>query len=294
MPHIIDAKHQFDIRRAKQLCEASEAVYLAPEEIETLAHERLACSEFLFFDVQSTQCFLSANYDELIICFRGTESRLEDWVVDLDFSLVDGPFGGKVHEGFLDGLSLVWSALDYEVRRLLAERPRRLYVTGHSLGGALANLAAAMWAQQEVPVSGVYTYGQPRTGDCKYGRQFNLALRHCAFRIVNDLDIVTRTPPRSMGYTHNGTLIYLTEEGAEDDMRWWQRFLGGWGGTIETILDWCGEGVEDHRITNYFSQLDRLAAKERPRRETAPATIPIRRSVATNGWSELVRPRRAA
>jgi len=58
-----------------------------------------------------------------LVCFRGTEAdRPEDWITNLDFDLVDGPFGGRTHEGFYGALSCVWHLLDKEVGRLQCHR----------------------------------------------------------------------------------------------------------------------------------------------------------------------------
>jgi triacylglycerol lipase len=218
---------------------------------------------------------------------------LEDWIADLDFELVSGPWQGKVHAGFYDALSCVWRMLDADVERLLTEGPRQLWVTGHSLGAALASLAVSRWLEGGRPVAGLYTFGQPRTGDRTFARHFDFAFRPYTFRVVNHLDVVTRTPPRSLGYWHLGTFIYLTETGQlSSDFGWWQRFLQGWQGAIETILDWGAEGLQDHRLQGYRRALDRAGSQ--PGGGAAvpaqpPVLLPYPRSAGP-----LIRPRRRA
>ena len=253
----ISATHYFDLSTALHLASAAELVYADPGIVERTVIETWKYSDFLFLDVEATQCFVAADPQSILVCFRGTEGdRLEDWMADLDFDLVAGPWGGRVHEGFYDALSCVWHLLDKEVRRLQNEGRRSLWVTGHSLGAALAALAVARWCEAQRPVSGLYTFGQPRTGDNAFARSFDFAFRPHAFRIVNDLDVVTRAPPRSLGYQHQGTFVYLTDSGAlSDDIGWWRRFLTGWNGAVESILDWGKEGLEDHRMCNYRQQI---------------------------------------
>jgi triacylglycerol lipase len=257
----IDSMSHFSLRTARRLAKAAELVYEDPEMVEQTVVERWKATSFCFADVESTQAFVSADHGSIIVCFRGTEpDRPEDWIADLGFDLVDGPMGGRVHAGFYDALSMVWDSIDRQVCQLQAERPRRLWVTGHSLGAALATLAVARWRDNDLPVAGLYTFGQPRTGDRTFARNFDFAFRPHAFRIVNHLDIVTRTPPRSLGYRHLGNFVYFTESGEmTNDVDWWQRFLDGWTGAIDAILDWGGEGIEDHRMVHYCSQLEQVS-----------------------------------
>lgn len=261
MPTVITAAAQYEPTLATRLAHASLESYQSAAVVEKMAQTYWGphCQVW-FFNVESTQCALIANEEELVVCFRGSESKMEDWLVDLDFTLVPGPLGGLVHGGFYDGLSLVWSSLDEVVRGLMAERPRKLLITGHSLGGALATLAAAQWKADGQEVNAVYTYGQPRSGNNEFGRAYNLALRSRSFRLVNNLDVVTRIPPRSVGYSHMGTLVYFDDQGSpRHGMEWWREFLNGWYGAIDNILEWCGEGVRDHRMANYVERLAVLA-----------------------------------
>ncbi|XXY46146.1 lipase family protein [Sorangium sp. So ce269] len=97
------------------------------------------------------------------------------------------------------------------------QRPA-LYITGHSLGGALATLAASLvYAEADAQFFGgdrdavgswlraVYTYGQPMVGDKMFARMMQKDLGHKVFRHVYDKDIVPRMPPRAMGeFEHFG------------------------------------------------------------------------------------------
>ena len=76
----------------------------------------------------------------------------------------NGP--GKVHLGIATALDFVWDSFK---DRISADRP--LFITGHSLGGGLATLAAARLSQGR-DVHGVYTFGSPRVGDSEFAQQF--------------------------------------------------------------------------------------------------------------------------
>jgi triacylglycerol lipase len=291
---VIDARHYFDLPRALLLASAADLAYLPPAEIEQTAIGKWNFTQLNVFDVEDTQCFLTADQDSILVAFRGTEaSQLTDWISDLDFDLVAGPWGGRVHEGFYDALSCIWHLLDREVRQLHADRPRQLWVTGHSLGAALAILAVARWLEAGRPVAGLYAFGQPRTGDSTFARNFDFAFRPHAFRIVNHHDIVTRTPPRSLGYQHLGTLIYLTDAGElSHDVSWWQQFLNGWNGAIEALLDWGREGLADHRMASYCQRLE-VAGQHRTKQVRDARLLGIGSGEA-DSMPARIRPRRRA
>lgn len=142
---------------------------------------------------------MATTPDVLLLAFRGSES-VGDWLADLNIRSVTRDYG-HVHRGFAGAFA---DAKDAIVADLL-QRPRRpLAVTGHSLGGALATLAAVELNWQ-FGISSVYTFGQPRVGKDDFERNFeDLALNFQ--RIVNDDDIVARVPP---GYVHVGNLTQL-------------------------------------------------------------------------------------
>ncbi len=274
LSRMITASSRFRLETAYRMAAATELAYEGPQAVERTAIDRWKASRFAFIDVEATQCYVVADETSVIVCFRGSEpDRLEDWLADLDVDFVNGPTEGRVHAGFYDALSYVWCELDQIVRRLLKERPRRLLVAGHSLGAALATLGVARWHRAGIPISEVFLFGQPRTGDREFARHFDFALRPITFRIVNDHDIVTRTPPRSLGYRHLGTFIYLTDNGElTDDVGWWQQFLDGWKGAFESILTWGGGGIEEHRMTFYRQRIKQALERSGGRR-TEPSAV---------------------
>ena len=103
---------------------------------------------------------------------------------------------GLVHTGFYEALSSVWDQLMMRLEEHGARR-KSLWITGHSLGGALGTLVAATFGLQLVNMgfNGVYTFGQPRIGNVEFAKNFNHRLGAKAFRFVNKNDIVTRIPP---------------------------------------------------------------------------------------------------
>ncbi len=134
-----------------------------------------------------------------VLAFRGTET-LRDWIKNINLPLAAFAGGGRVHGGFLRGLDSVWP----EIERALAGMNCPLYFTGHSLGGALATVAAARHRPHAL-----YTFGSPRPGD----ETFAGIVRCPAYRIVHSSDVVTALPDEALDYRHVGTRIHITGAG---------------------------------------------------------------------------------
>ena len=249
---------KFDLQRAYSLALAAELAYVDAIVAERTAVDQWGMNQFEFIDVDETQCFVAANDAVVIVSFRGTESnKITDWITDLNFDLVDGPLGGKVHEGFFESLSNVWKMLDELVRTMQDTERKTLWVTGHSMGAALATLAVARWREVGYPVAGLCSFGQPRTGDCAFSRNFDFEFKPYTFRLVNNHDIVTRIPPRVLGYRHTGSFRYFNATGELfDHIQLWRTFLRGWHGDIKDILTWAGHGVKDHSMSLYRQKIE--------------------------------------
>ncbi len=138
--------------------------------------------------------FIASRGPELFLVFRGTVT-VEEWVRNLRFTLAPYLLSGmgKVHEGFLETYGFVRQRVQEALSA--QERGKRLFIAGHSLGGALATLAAPDVSQATpFPSPVVYTYGSPRVGDRAFAEAWNQAHAARAFRIVNTSDIVPSIP----------------------------------------------------------------------------------------------------
>jgi len=135
------------------------------------------------------------------VVFRGTIGRLASWLGNLDMAMVAWPRGGKVHRGFRTMLMEIWE----EISEALDEIHVPLFYTGHSLGGALATLAASLR-----PPQAVYTFGAPRIGNAAFAETLaGMQIYH----VCNPKDIVTALPPArwGSGFTLPGTRIINTD-----------------------------------------------------------------------------------
>ncbi len=248
---------KFSLQNAYSLGLAADLAYKNELEIKSTVIDEWKFNDFKFFDAHGTQAFVMSNNNIIVVSFRGTEpSKIEDWLTDIDFNFVDGPLEGRVHDGFYTALNNVWQKLERTISLFRANQPKSLWFTGHSLGAAVAALAVAKLRDQDRPVDGLYTFGQPRTGDRTFARNFNLEFKPQSFRFVNNNDIVTRVPPRAMNFSHVGTFQYFTESGKlVDDIGWWNRFLDRVRGRVEDLLEWGTDGIKDHNMTGYCKLL---------------------------------------
>jgi triacylglycerol lipase len=252
-------KPQVNFQNAQALGKAAKLAYENPKTVgDTLLGWNMKLAQF--FDSKHTQAYLAMNDKTCILAFRGTQpNMLRDWLYDMDCRFVDGPKGtkGKIHVGFQNALDAIWPAVSTALKR---ERgSRSLWITGHSLGGALAILAATRLVfSDSQSVNGTYTYGQPRVGDNEFCTCFDQSLSASTFRFVNYHDIVPRVPLRNMGYEHQGKFFFFNVNNYDPDMTWDQVLLRKVGNTIREIVD--TNDFTDHYMTNYIQKLESLAS----------------------------------
>jgi len=141
-----------------------------------------------------------------VIAFRGTDD-LADWLVNLNALSMRTPHG-RVHRGFAS----TYTKLEKEVMAALQkQQPKHLWVTGHSLGGALAVVCAHRLIENEkLPLHGIITFGQPMVARKRLADYLDKQLSGRYARIVNGADIVPQVPP---AYAHCGSLLHLTDDG---------------------------------------------------------------------------------
>ncbi len=266
-----EPKITYSLKDALALALASALAYADEGEISDAAAE-WGLPKCSFISREGTQVFVAANADIVVVAFRGTEpGEREDWLTDVNFPTLPGP-AGEVHRGFLAALNSVWIDV-HEGIRSLCDRKQGVWLTGHSLGAALATLAAArLELQQRDPIGGLYTFGSPRVGDGEFRRAADSRFLPRSFRFVNHNDIVTRLPPRAFGFQHAGNVRYFDSDGKlREDQSWWDRFEAALpvGDLVSEALDkgpdetrkvvsgLLNEYVRHHSIDRYIELLRR-------------------------------------
>jgi len=207
-----------------------------------------------FFVTDRAKGYLARSPKQSILAFRGTDvDDPTDLGTDADAILTNWQGGGKVHTGFRNAILPVWPP----VSAALATVQGALLFTGHSLGAALATLAASLSPRKP---DALYTIGSPRVGDADFAATL-AALP--SFRYQNCCDIVCRIPPDWMKYQHICPPQYISSSGAvsfnppeaainEDQETARIKYLEqqAWRIGTNPVRD-----LADHAPTNYFSAL---------------------------------------
>jgi triacylglycerol lipase len=205
-----------------------------------------------FFDIDGAQAYLLTNGTITVLSFRGTEVKEKsDVLADLEFGKNIEACGGKVHVGFKGEINKLWPS----ITAALADNPGNVYVTGHSLGAAMATIAASRMQDR---VTALVTFGSPRVGNAEFVK--SLTVEH--YRVQNNCDDVTKVPFRLMGFDHHGTHKYMNFYGEFRDLSPWQRVKD----MIRSRLKARAKGqkfigVFDHMMTNYIAKLEKLENK---------------------------------
>lgn len=210
------------------------------------------------FPLQDTQAFTMASEKMIITAFRGTEpAQIRDWLSDATTPPWPGPAKtGYIHYGFGEALESVYPDVKETIDEFTTQG-QSVWLTGHSLGGALAMLAGARLHLEEpgLTVNGVCTFGQPRTCDRLLAEACNKGLAKRIHRFVNNNDIVPQLLPEP-AYTHVDTLRYIDASGKVRDS---MTLLGGLAdrakGLTADPLAPGSDGVRDHSIGKYIAAL---------------------------------------
>ena len=209
-----------------------------------------------------TQGYLCEHEKFAVLVFRGTTGDL-DWKTNAKSStvkLANSMCELDVHSGFL----AAYQAAEPQILELLARLPpkKSIYITGHSLGGALSVIASACLPLADERLSdrlaAVYTFGAPRVA--KPG--FDKLVKSPHYRVANKNDIVPTLPPAiSTGYRHSGDVRFLSTTDSAPD-----RF-NPIRGTFYNLFKSLGakmvgksfSGVTAHQISQYVLKLELIS-----------------------------------
>lgn len=143
-----------------------------------------------------------------VIAFTGTDPAVaSNLITNVRFRLSLE----NTHQGFQNAIDAVWPQIGLQIRT--SRRP--LFFTGHSLGGALAVLAAEKTFRNGLTPAAVYTFGMPRLGGPGFADRYNANLGDRTYRLVHGGDLIASipqailrvSPPARIPFQHVGRLL---------------------------------------------------------------------------------------
>lgn len=196
----------------------------------------------------------------LFISLRGT-LQLYDWLVNLNASKSRPYANVDVDIYFHKGFHRAAASCMYEIHSEILKRfgkDSTIYVTGHSLGGALAAILHALWSRghmhyrhigynpwdEYLATHSCYTFGMPRYGNFH-------AVEHFAspFHIYNQADIVPTVPPKFLGFDDSLIEYCLTADGKIDGSNLKGSSFSQFIFRLGTL-----KGIRDHDMEIYMSR----------------------------------------
>lgn len=184
--------------------------------------------------------YIAQSKKQIVVCFRGTEN-LFDIHKDLTLRQVPYPFverAGKIHQGFTEMYQGTIRSQLFRTLRTLSSK-KQLILCGHSMGGAIATIAAMDLAcNTKFAHPHLYTFGSPRVGNAAFVHLFNQTIPN-SYRIANRYDIIPHFPLKNffrLRYRHVHSLVRLSFQ--------------------------HGGIIPNHEMASYFTQLCKMNEKE--------------------------------
>ena len=187
---------------------------------------RWVCATCTFIEnaLTDTELVAARSDDATVVVFRGTEPSepgVDGALVDASFRLRNQPTPAgtvAVHSGFWQAVDSVYDdVVDY----IEASGDRRVWLTGHSLGGSLAVVTALRLAADGYDVAGIQSIGAPNVGGPSFTTVYDrLGLGARTQRWVNDRDLVPMLLDPIGDYTEVGSAnVFVREQGGTFDVR---------------------------------------------------------------------------
>jgi len=183
--------------------------------------------------------FVLTNSSHSIMMFRGTQ-RTNEWIQnflarqDVATPISRFKFAGKVHSGFATlYASIAQTTIDIAAK---LDPSRPVYITGHSLGAALATLAAmdiALRVPQIREQVRLYTYASPRIGNLEFANEHSRLVPN-SYRVVNVADAIPLAPPT---FIKNLVFVHVGQQ---------------W-----SFVDYTGDVGPSHFVSSYRQAIDR-------------------------------------
>jgi pimeloyl-ACP methyl ester carboxylesterase len=255
------------LKRYLELARVSKATYAGPIRHSIYTYEEVPFEnqKIIHGSFGRGYCRIFWNSDTVVIAFRGTRESV-DWAIS-NLKAFPVPLrdcqeasGILVHRGFQKTLDYgdkttelrsLDAIIDYLNEYELLNR--KLVITGHSLGGALAILFAVKFRslypdEMHSNLDRLITFGSPEVGFGKF-KEFYGELAEKTVRVVNNADAVPFTPP--VFYKHVGTEFWLQKDGLSTNVGWPTRLKNALKGPLSKLSS-------DHSMVGYIEQLHKV------------------------------------
>jgi len=255
--------------RLSELAKICKAVYAGPIKHSTLKinNEPVKVQKIIHGSFGRGFCRLFWNDKTVVIAFRGTRECV-DWLISnfllFPSRLKDCGIEGnsiKIHFGFQNTLNYTdkttrLKAIDAICHHLdfnqLLDGNRKLIVTGHSLGGALATIFLMKlkfkYSNSFTEIfDSVVLFGTPAVGFKKF-KEFYSELNEKTIRVINGSDVVPFTPP--IFYCHVGKSIWYNKKNKTENIPWIKRIA-------YTLKLPIGNLINDHSISSYIQVIEK-------------------------------------
>ncbi len=277
----LDPANPTSFDNARFLLAACEFAYLREATGKPAFAETLGLNATLY-SVSNTQVYVGENDEAIVVAFRGSEAPnaldgFKDWLLtnannflivpegQLGTDFLAAGVGARFHRGFMQALADIWDPFYAAVDAAMKAKERPIWVTGHSLGGALALLAAWRLQQNYMSIHQVVTFGAPMVGNDAAAAAFRKEFGEKIARFVDALDIVPLLPTVSLTANmylhcdHEHRLDGGSEAPAQDAVT--SLSVKAVDGVLSiTLIDefWglLTSRVEHHMIPSYKSRID--------------------------------------
>ncbi len=238
---MVDEDHRYSVSTSRWLFDFAWHVYYDPPGLPTTESAfgvmdpgefTFELLEFISNPATDTHCMIALDHGRVVVAFRGSNSK-KNWASNTKVRrrgiddrrhfflfnlpgvrLLQDTAGPLIHSGFMSAYLPLWDRVRAGVRRALAAASvtDHVYVTGHSLGGAMATLAALDLATQLGLRVTMHNFGSPRVGNYAFAKAYDKVVPD-SYRVVSDGDVVTGVPKLLFMYTHIGRECVVDTQG---------------------------------------------------------------------------------
>ena len=213
--------------------------------------------KYKFVNKAPAQCLILENENEIIVAIRGT-ADFQDVKSDIDIHHTNDNLLGEVHEGFYEQMKKLEPTIVSALENVSSTK--KIYITGHSLGGAIAKLLTLRLSLSLRSISCV-TFGEPKSITKKNNIKEYLYKNKSFYCTINNTDIVTKVPPKfKRGIPAKLETVYYFNRKNELSVNPSRHYM-----LYDQLVSWLENifsELEDHTINNYIYNIKLNKEKE--------------------------------